>query len=132
MEYLMKNRRHRVIDLVHLSRSNRSILLFTSILFFISIILISYLCPDEVCSLNSLSSDSVRYQSFKHKNLLNDNVGMPLPKSINPSSHKMSFDDMLSDDAFTFDIKGNDVIVFLHIQKTGNRFVGLFSQSIIY
>jgi mRNA-degrading endonuclease HigB of HigAB toxin-antitoxin module len=35
----------------------------------------------------------------------------------------LSFDDMLSDDAFVFDIKGNDVIVFLHIQKTGQYFM---------
>ncbi|KAG8195101.1 hypothetical protein JTE90_013579 [Oedothorax gibbosus] len=38
--------------------------------------------------------------------------------------NKLSFEDMLKEPDFEFDIKGSDVIVFLHIQKTGGTAFG--------
>ena len=36
-------------------------------------------------------------------------------------ANKLSFDQIASDPTFTFNIKDRDIIVFLHIQKTGEH-----------
>jgi len=90
------------------------------ILVFMSLLIVGYLCPEHVCALNSWSSPDSRYHRRSLNHVIKDNLGMSLSQSSHPLNHlKLSFDDMLLDDAFVFDIKGNDVIVFLHIQKTG-------------
>lgn len=45
----------------------------------------------------------------------------PSHRAINPSKklNTMSFDQIIKDPNFMFDIKGDDVMVFLHMQKTG-------------
>lgn len=50
-----------------------------------------------------------------------DNLGRPLPSSL--SKPGMSYDEVLHDD-FQFDIDAHDVMVFLHIQKTGGTSFG--------
>lgn len=47
---------------------------------------------------------------------IEDNIGKPLAQSRTKVG--LSYDDMLNDD-FTFDMDSHDVIVFLHMQKTG-------------
>lgn len=53
--------------------------------------------------------------------LVEDNLGKPLTHSS--SKIGLSYDDMLNDN-FSFDMDSHDVIVFLHMQKTGklNRY----------
>jgi hypothetical protein len=101
---------------------NKSFVIIVIVLVFMSLLIISYLCPSHVCSLNSWSSPDSHFSQRSLNHVIKDNLGMSL--SSHPLNHmKLSFDDMLSDDAFVFDIKGNDVIVFLHIQKTGQYFM---------
>lgn len=48
--------------------------------------------------------------------VLNDGLGKPI---INPRSKTgLSYEEMLTDD-FAFDMDSHDVMVFLHMQKTG-------------
>nr|CAG4645833.1 EOG090X0E58 [Lynceus sp. MCZ IZ 141354] len=47
-----------------------------------------------------------------------DNLARPLSKDV-----VVAYED-LGDDAFSFEMSGNDVIVFLHIQKTGGTIFG--------
>ncbi|KAI1305886.1 Heparan-sulfate 6-O-sulfotransferase 2 [Halotydeus destructor] len=50
---------------------------------------------------------------------------LPFQSSFSESNNEeISFDEMRKDDSFFFDIRGNDVIVFLHIQKTGGTSFG--------
>lgn len=48
--------------------------------------------------------------------LRNDNIGKPINNLNNKVG--LSYDDMLTDD-FVFDMDSRDVMVFLHMQKTG-------------
>lgn len=50
-----------------------------------------------------------------------DNLGRPLPGTL--SKPGLSYDDVLHED-FQFNIDGHDVMVFLHIQKTGGTSFG--------
>ncbi|XP_076337695.1 heparan-sulfate 6-O-sulfotransferase 2-like [Tachypleus tridentatus] len=97
-------------------------------------ILLAYVCPETVCSFN-LHTESQKYPSWRKiglKHLMAENMGKPLSFLSLPSDsqvaesglrNKLSFDEMIKDD-FEFDIKGSDVIVFLHIQKTGGTTFG--------
>lgn len=51
---------------------------------------------------------------------LEDSIGKPLAQSN--SKIGLSYDDMLNDD-FAFDMDSHDVMVFLHMQKTGKFFL---------
>lgn len=48
--------------------------------------------------------------------IMNDGMGKPISAANSKSG--LSYDDMLNDD-FTFDMDSHDVMVFLHMQKTG-------------
>lgn len=48
--------------------------------------------------------------------LIDDNLGKPLAHAS--SKIGLSYDDMLNED-FSFDMDSHDVMVFLHMQKTG-------------
>ena len=90
------------------------------ILVFISFILIAYLCPDGLCAINSWSLPEQHFRRRTVNSIIKDNLGQSLSESSHPLNHyKLSFDDMINAKEFVFDIKGNDVMVFLHIQKTG-------------
>lgn len=55
---------------------------------------------------------------------------MGKPISTGNSKAGLSYDDMLNDD-FTFDMDSHDVMVFLHMQKTGKENLLLFLKNII-
>ncbi|XP_066256490.1 heparan-sulfate 6-O-sulfotransferase 2 [Euwallacea similis] len=70
-----------------------------------------YFCPEKVCALSS--RDVVPP--------VDDNMGKPLLLGSNKIG--LSYDDMLNDD-FAFDMDSHDVMVFLHMQKTGGTSFG--------
>ncbi|XP_077293829.1 heparan sulfate 6-O-sulfotransferase [Arctopsyche grandis] len=75
-----------------------------------------YFCPDQVCALSGRDRfNDVSLAGYQ------DNLGRPLPASL--SKPGMSYDEVLHDD-FQFDIDAHDVMVFLHIQKTGGTSFG--------
>lgn len=59
--------------------------------------------------------------STKEAVLVEDNLGKPLARAS--SKVGLSYDDMFNEDFF-FDMDSHDVMVFLHMQKTG-KFVYL-------
>ncbi|XP_072376970.1 heparan-sulfate 6-O-sulfotransferase 3-B isoform X2 [Diabrotica undecimpunctata] len=67
-------------------------------------------CANIVCALSSREAVYV-----------DDNLGKPLAHTR--SKVGLSYDDMLNDD-FTFDMDSHDVVVFLHMQKTGGTSFG--------
>ncbi|XP_018570946.1 heparan-sulfate 6-O-sulfotransferase 2 [Anoplophora glabripennis] len=69
-----------------------------------------YFCPDKVCALSS-----------KETSILLEDFGKPLAHGS--SKVGLSYDDMLNDD-FSFDMDSHDVMVFLHMQKTGGTSFG--------
>lgn len=79
---------------------------------------VAYLCPQSVCSAGKMSPAGRGSR---------ESMGGPLSFLSQPlrpdRRNKLSFDDMLGDD-FEFDMKGSDVMVFLHIQKTGGTVFG--------
>lgn len=99
---------------------------------------LGFYCPDSVCSLRPLSlvrsgkTDTHRDPPTKQLHAFRDTldqfhfrtdgVGQPL---LNTARTAMgpSFDDVVGRD-FQFDIEDHDVIVFLHIQKTGGTTFG--------
>lgn len=102
-------------------RRIRSVFGLCFALFAVSLFLSAYLCPDHVCG-HSSGWDTGRYPRLSLKHVIHDSVGRSLNSmsSIPFEGHgKLSFSDLLNRRSFTFDIKRDDVIVFLHIQKTG-------------
>lgn len=67
--------------------------------------------------------------STKGAVLIEDNLGKPLAHAS--SKIGLSYDDMLNED-FVFDMDSHDVMVFLHMQKTGQCLLHLLSGSCIY
>uniref|UniRef100_A0A1S4LUR8 Heparan-sulfate 6-O-sulfotransferase n=2 Tax=Ixodes scapularis TaxID=6945 RepID=A0A1S4LUR8_IXOSC len=96
----------------------KAVLLALALLTLISLLAIGYLCPQSVCSAGKLGLVGRGSR---------DSMGGPLSFLSQPlrsdRRNKLSFDDMLGDD-FEFDMKGSDVMVFLHIQKTGGTVFG--------
>ncbi|KAJ8920720.1 hypothetical protein NQ315_004859 [Exocentrus adspersus] len=70
-----------------------------------------YFCPDKVCALSSKESSV----------LLEDDFVKPLARAS--SKVGLSYDDMVNEDLF-FDMDSHDVVVFLHMQKTGGTSFG--------
>ncbi|XP_060535669.1 heparan-sulfate 6-O-sulfotransferase 2 [Cylas formicarius] len=70
-----------------------------------------YFCKEKVCALSSRD-----ISIFK-----NDRIGKPL--TVSDGKKGLSYDDMLNED-FIFDLESHDVMVFLHIQKTGGTSFG--------
>ncbi|XP_037040685.1 heparan-sulfate 6-O-sulfotransferase 2 [Bradysia coprophila] len=97
----------------------RTIIVFCVILAISGIIGFGYFCPDQVCALtkrelaNSEVSAALLQSHHAEKsvhNAVNSNVGL-------------SYEDVLNED-FQFDMDAHDVMVFLHIQKTGGTSFG--------
>lgn len=114
----------------------KSLLAICVIVTVLGFVFVGYLCPERVCAFNGLTYSQDRYQSWSKLNLkhiTSDNMGKPVSFLSHPldslgsgnvdSRNKLSFDDMVKED-FEFDIKGSDVMVFLHIQKTGGTAFG--------
>lgn len=93
-----------------------------TVLFLLSL---GYLCPQDVCILGRRARGlggavaSPGWDAGVGGGPLSF-LSQPLPSE---RLSKLSFDDMLQDD-FEFDMKGSDVMVFLHIQKTGGTVFG--------
>lgn len=96
------------------------------------IIYFGYFCPEQVCALSSHTTNHEKLTFFQgaYRYPLEDNLGKPLTYLSNPmlgSSSNLgpglSYDDVLNEN-FQFDMKGHDVMVFLHIQKTGGTSFG--------
>ncbi|XP_078052050.1 heparan sulfate 6-O-sulfotransferase [Augochlora pura] len=102
-----------------------------------SIIYLGYFCPDHVCALtNREIKESVRLSEslsagpgsglssvsieFDKNGLLSVHPAFRL-QSIQGS---LGYDDVFTNETFQFDINAHDVIVFLHIQKTGGTLFG--------
>ena len=100
------------------------------------IIYLGYFCPDHVCALTSREiKESVRLSEGLSEGLSAgpgsglSSVSVEFDKngllSVHPAFRLQSiqgslgYDDVFTNDTFQFDINGHDVIVFLHIQKTG-------------
>lgn len=90
------------------------------------IIFIGHYCPDPLCSVRSMPRVKDKLgdigDGINHFHLQTDVVGKPLSDTLR-SGTGPSFEDVISRD-FQFDIEDHDVIVFLHIQKTGGTTFG--------
>ncbi|CAG2107900.1 unnamed protein product [Medioppia subpectinata] len=105
--------------------TNKSFVVIVLILVFMSFLLMAYLCPEGICPQSLRSIPDHHFDGRSLDTAFKDNLGKPLSQSSHPLYHyKLSFDDMINVNEFVFDIKGNDVIVFLHIQKTGGTTFG--------
>ncbi|GFY42036.1 heparan-sulfate 6-O-sulfotransferase 1-B [Trichonephila inaurata madagascariensis] len=124
------------MDLMKKSVKYRFFLGFCVLVTILCLILLSWLCPDKVCALSNWHYSQFKYPSWSKlslKHVVADNLGRPLTFLSHPLIRerlktvdvhdKLSFDELIRSD-FHFDIKGSDVIVFLHIQKTGGTSFG--------
>ncbi|XP_053671935.1 heparan-sulfate 6-O-sulfotransferase 1 [Anopheles nili] len=113
-------------------RLRRPIIIVCLFLTIAGIIGFGYYCPDQVCALSrrdvsssgglgmaggggtGLESGAAGYE--------HDNLGKPVQQNLlaNPG---LSYEEVLNDD-FQFDMNAHDVMVFLHIQKTGGTSFG--------
>ncbi|XP_070158714.1 heparan-sulfate 6-O-sulfotransferase 2 [Polyergus mexicanus] len=102
------------------------------------IVYLGYFCPDHVCALtNREIKESIRVAEslsapvgsaalssvsieFDKNGLLSVHPAFKL-QSIQGS---LGYDDVFANDTFQFDINAHDVMVFLHIQKTGGTLFG--------
>ncbi|KAG7168528.1 heparan-sulfate 6-O-sulfotransferase 2-like [Homarus americanus] len=103
------------------------LLVFLTFLGGAGIVLIGYYCPESMCSVRSFSSvKKYKYNYIRDGinqfHLQTDVLGKPLGEAAR-SGTGPSFEDVISRD-FQFDIEDHDVIVFLHIQKTGGTTFG--------
>ncbi|XP_068903236.1 heparan-sulfate 6-O-sulfotransferase 2 isoform X2 [Tenebrio molitor] len=89
----------------------RRIVFFCVALALFGIVGFGYFCPDKVCALSNKEASIS----------LEDSLGKPLSQSN--SKIGLSYDEMLNDD-FSFDMDSHDVMVFLHMQKTGGTSFG--------
>ncbi|XP_031786690.1 heparan-sulfate 6-O-sulfotransferase 2 isoform X2 [Nasonia vitripennis] len=78
---------------------------------------LGYFCPDHVCALSSRDPKETTRLS---EPLLSVHPAFKL-QSIQGS---LGYDDIFLNDTFQFDINAHDVMVFLHIQKTGGTLFG--------
>ncbi|XP_076034328.1 heparan sulfate 6-O-sulfotransferase [Oratosquilla oratoria] len=92
----------------------------------IGILYLGYFCPESVCTISWKSLSKPQYEIINDGidkfHISSDQVGKPVD-AFGQTKTGPSFDDVLKPD-FQFDIKGHDVIVFLHIQKTGGTTFG--------
>lgn len=96
------------------------------------IIYFGYFCPEQVCALSSHPTNQEELTFFQraYRYPVEDNLGKPLTYLLNPMMRSssnlvggLSYDDVLNEN-FQFDMNGHDVMVFLHIQKTGGTSFG--------
>lgn len=113
----------------------KHILIFCIIFTAFIIIGIGYVCSGQVCAFHPWTYSQTEYSEwnkFSMKHVV-DNMGKPLSFLSHPLigksdilrvKSKLSFDDMIKEPDFKFNIEGSDVMVFLHIQKTGGTAFG--------
>lgn len=79
----------------------RSLFIFIAVASIAVVILFVYVCPRNSCQIASTRSSMAEYRS-ERVNYFEANIGKEYP----------------------FDVEGNDIIVFLHMQKTGGTKIG--------
>jgi heparan sulfate 6-O-sulfotransferase HS6ST1 len=103
----------------------RGIIFMCMLLAVSGIVYFGYFCPEQVCALTSRDTS---WADWTFRIPVQDNFGKPLPLHSNPFTSKiaspgLSYDDVLNEN-FQFDMNAHDVMVFLHIQKTGGTSFG--------
>ncbi|XP_047363376.1 heparan-sulfate 6-O-sulfotransferase 2 isoform X2 [Vespa velutina] len=103
------------------------------------IVYLGYFCPDHVCALTNRQDikDSARISeglSLGAPAAALSSVSIEIDKnglfSVHPAfklqsiQGSLGYDDVFANDTFQFDINAHDVMVFLHIQKTGGTLFG--------
>ncbi|GAB1869765.1 Heparan-sulfate 6-O-sulfotransferase [Camponotus japonicus] len=102
------------------------------------IVYLGYFCPDHVCALtNREIKESVRVSeslSAPVGSAALSSVSIEVDRNGILSAHpafklqsiqgSLGYDDVFANDTFQFDINAHDVMVFLHIQKTGGTLFG--------
>jgi len=112
----------------------RTLVLCCVALAIFGIIYLGYFCPEQVCALSSYHSH-FEAQTLKDRTAIlpiHDNLGRPLSFLSNPSRSALSnpgaglsYDDVFNGNfQREFDMNGHDVMVFLHMQKTGGTSFG--------
>lgn len=107
-------------------RSKLRGVIFMCILLAVSgIVYFGYFCPEHVCALTSRDTS---WSDWTFRVPVQDNWGKPLSLHSSPFTSKisnpgLSYDDVLNEN-FQFDMNAHDVMVFLHIQKTGGTSFG--------
>lgn len=110
--HLLPNGVYEIKQMEHKSFKFKRISLFCVALAVFGILGFGYYCPDKVCALSSREMPISLDESF----------GKPL-SHVYSRRIGLSYDDMLNDD-FSFDMNSHDVMVFLHMQKTGGTSFG--------
>lgn len=112
------------------------------------IVYVGYFCPDHVCALTNRdlketaritealgAGTSGLMSSATVLELVDKNSLSTVHQSTKVSNIQgsLGYDDVFANDTFQFDINAHDVMVFLHIQKTGQffRIHIIFSQPLI-
>lgn len=98
------------------------------------IVYLGYFCPDHVCALSNRDiKESARFSEgfavqgtgasgpTSSSGEIYRNSLVPIHPSFKLQSIQgsLGYDDIFNNDTFQFDINAHDVMVFLHIQKTG-------------
>ncbi len=91
-------------------------LLFT----LVGIVYFGYFCSDSECS---LTPSSMKVSKYVYNTDDNNLENVPTTTVNFYKAEGLSFDDILND-KFHFDMNAHDVMVFLHIQKTGGTSFG--------
>lgn len=112
----------------------RSVVGICVVLALTGIVYLGYFCPDHVCALTNRDiKDSARVSEglaigtgssalTSGSPEIEKNSLLPVARpSFRPQTLQgsLGYDDIFSNDTFQFDINAHDVMVFLHIQKTG-------------
>lgn len=109
-------------------RNRPGLCIISSFLILVVILFLSTSCLDSNCGSSNMSNH-VPSKMISLSHVLRDNSGTAMGSmssnpysggnSISGNGDKLSFDQLSTDSNAFFDIKKFDVIVFLHIQKTG-------------
>ncbi|CAH2237368.1 jg6226 [Pararge aegeria aegeria] len=94
----------------------RKVILFCLLLSLFGMVAFGYFCSDQVCALSPRDRVSEALALTYA-----EAPGRPLPDVM--AQPGLSYDEVLHDD-FRFDLNAHDVMVFLHIQKTGGTSFG--------
>lgn len=113
-------------------KNARAYAIFCVALVMVFLLFITDTCPSSVCvpnksAINEQANRPWLIQTYEPKSRPGNSLKSPEPtlssllKNL-PRRHanfSVAYDDIAKNKSFRFDIKGDDVLVFLHIQKTG-------------
>ncbi|XP_059621082.1 heparan-sulfate 6-O-sulfotransferase 2 [Phlebotomus argentipes] len=98
----------------------RSIVIACVFLAIAGMVIFGYFCNDQVCALTKKEMMMSSEVSALTSDAANS-IGKSPMQLNNPG---LSYEEVLNDDDFQFDMDAHDVMVFLHIQKTGGTSFG--------